>query len=165
MKLKPVSFLLSLLVTQYIFCTQFDPTKEYQPLLDEYLTFWNSGNFDGIEEVLHTAFELRMTPKYEPEKGIELFKENVIQLRKAYPDFMVHVDEIIWNDNAVAVRWTITATNSGEGLHPPTGKSINVPGMSIFHFIEGKIKDEWIASNNGYWRQQLGFRIVSPFEK
>lgn len=164
MKLKPVTFLLSLLFTQFIFCTQFDPAKEYQPLLDKYLIFWNSGDFDGIEEILHPDFELRMTPKYEPEKGIELFKKNITLWRTAYPDFVVQVDEILWSENAVAVRWTITATNSGEGLHAPTGKSINVPGMSIFHFHEGKIKDEWIASNNGYWMQQLGFRIVSPFE-
>jgi hypothetical protein len=33
-----------------------------------------------------------------------------------------------------------------------------------FHFVDDKIKDEWIASNNGYWLHQLGFKLVPPFE-
>ena len=37
--------------------------------------------------------------------------------------------------------------------------------MSILHFKDGKIKDEWIASNNGYWLTQLGFELKSPFEE
>ncbi len=37
--------------------------------------------------------------------------------------------------------------------------------MKIFHFADGKIKDEGIASNNGYWMHKLGFNIVSPFEE
>jgi hypothetical protein len=40
-----------------------------------------------------------------------------------------------------------------------------VPGMGTSHFIDGKIMDEWIASNNGYWIQQLGLKIISPFDK
>jgi hypothetical protein len=38
--------------------------------------------------------------------------------------------------------------------------------VSIVHFTDGKIKDEWIASNNYYCLQQLGFTLVAPsFEK
>ncbi|NOX87146.1 MAG: ester cyclase, partial [Chlorobi bacterium] len=65
-------------------------------------------------------------------------------------------------NNAAAARWTITATNTGSGSHPPTGKRIEVPGISIIHFADGKIKDEWIASNNFYWLKQLGFTLVPP---
>ncbi|MEE9450427.1 MAG: ester cyclase [Ignavibacteriaceae bacterium] len=159
-------FVLSLLslLAFIIGCTQYDPGKDLQPLVDKYVGYWNTGEFDGIENVLHPEFELRMTPKYEPEKGIELFKENVTNWRKAYPDFTIVIDEMFFSEEMAAAIWTITATNSGEGWHPPTGKTIKVTGMSIVHFSEGKIIDEWIASNNGYWMHQLGFKIVSPFE-
>ncbi len=159
-------FVLSLLslLAFIIGCTQYDPGKDLQPLVDKYVGYWNTGEFDGIENVLHPEFELRMTPKYEPEKGIELFKENVTNWRKAYPDFTIVIDEMFFSKEMAAAIWTITATNSGEGWHPPTGKTIKVTGMSIVHFSEGKIIDEWIASNNGYWMHQLGFKIVSPFE-
>lgn len=151
-------------ITLLLNCTPVDPVKNYQPLLDQYLRYWNSGQFKNIEAVLHPEFELRMTPVYEPEKGIDRFKEGVLFWRKAYPDFKVLVDEFIWSENAVTIRWTITASNTGEGMHPPTGKSVKVPGMSIIHFRDGKISDEWIASNNGYWMKQLGFTLIPPAE-
>ena len=103
-----------------------------------------------------------MTPKFEAEKGIELFKESVTRLRKAYPDFNIEMNEIVYDIDKAAARWTITATNTGEGSFPPTGKHVEVIGISIVHFENGKIKDEWIASNNIYWLQQLGFSIVPP---
>jgi predicted ester cyclase len=62
----------------------------------------------------------------------------------------------------IAALWTITATNTDPGSHPLTGKHVEVMGMSIIHFENGKIKDEWIASNDGYWLQQLGFKLAPP---
>lgn len=156
--------LLSIFIS-FLGCQKKPSSQNLKPIIDKYVEFWNTGNFAGIEEILHPEFELRMTPKFEPETGIESFKESVIKWRKAYPDFHIVVDEIIYGINKVAARWTITATNTGEGWHPPTGKQVKVPGISIIHFEEGKIKDEWIAGNNGYWLQQLGFKMVSPFDE
>ena len=69
----------------------------------------------------------------------------------------------IHSRNKAAAKWTIEATNTGQGWHPPTGKHVEVIGISILHFADGKIKDEWIASNNLYWLQQLGYKLESPF--
>ena len=153
--------LLELLVSQFN-CTTEKSSAEYQPLIDAYLSFWNTGNFDGIDQVLPPDFELRMTPKFEPEKGIETFKKEVIKLRTAYPDFHITVNESFYYTDKFALRWTITGTNTGPGTNSPTGKAIRVPGMSIIHFQNGKIKDEWIASNNLYWLEQLGYKLESP---
>ncbi len=142
-----------------------DPATQFAPLLDRYVAYWNTGMFEGIEDVLHSDFELRMTPRFEPEQGIEAFQNSVTLWRRAYPDFHIVIDEVFYSQHAAAARWTITATNSGDGWHPATGKAISVPGMSIVHFADGKIKDEWIASNNEFWLQQLGFTMQSPFEK
>jgi steroid delta-isomerase-like uncharacterized protein len=156
------AILFILLVFQFN-CTTEKSSAEFQPLIDAYLSFWNTGNFDGIDQVLPPDFELRMTPKFEPEKGIETFKQEVIKLRRAYPDFHITVNESFFDTDKFAVRWTITGTNTGPGTLPPTRKAIKVPGMSIIHFQNGKIKDEWIASNNLYWLQQLGYKLESPF--
>lgn len=58
----------------------------------------------------------------------------------------------------------ITATNTGQGMNPSTGKQVKVMGMSIMHFSGNKLKDEWIASNNLYWLTQLGYKLQPPFE-
>ncbi len=156
-------FTLVLSLSIIIGCEKPDPAITLEPLLDKYLEIWNTGNTDNIDEVIHPDFELRMTPKFEAEKGIEVFKETLQKWRKAYPDFRVEVTERIYAKDAAAVRWIITATNSGEGWYPPTGKRVEVPGMSIFHFQDGKVKDEWIAGNNGNWLTQLGFKLVPPW--
>ncbi len=163
MKSTFLSLSIFFLLSYFVGCTQYDPGKDLQPLVDKYVGYWNTGEFDGIDNVLHPKFELRMTPMYDPEKGIDQFKKNVTNWRKAYPDFNIVVQEIFFSKDKAAAIWTITATNTGEGWHPPTGKSVKITGMSIIHFSDGKIKDEWIASNNGYWMNQLGFKIVPPF--
>ena len=116
----------------------------------------------GIEETLHPDFEMRMTPEFESEKGIDTFKENIIKWRTAYPDFHIDSKEWVFNSDKVAGLCTISGTNTGPGTHPPTGKQIEVTGMSIVHFKEGKIRDEWIASNNLLWLTQLGFELIPP---
>ena len=135
---------------------------EFRWKIDKYVEFWNTGNFNDIHDILCEDFELRMTPQFESIPGIDSFMEEVTSWRKAYPDFNITIDETIYSNNALTLRWTITATNTGTGSHPPTGKRIKVPGMSIFHFANGKIKDEWIASNNYYWLKQLGFTLSPP---
>ena len=69
---------------------------------------------------------------------------------------------MIYSDNSAVARWTITATNTGTGLHPPTGKHVEVMGMSIVHFVDNKLKDEWIANNNIDWLMQLGYKLTPP---
>ena len=98
-------------------------------LIEKYVEYWNTGNFEEIDKILHHEFELRMTPKFEPEKGIDIFKEDVLKWRQAYPDFHIEIYEIINENNKAAVRWTIKATNTGPGWHPPTGKHVEVIGM------------------------------------
>lgn len=153
---------LMLSVIFLIGCTQTDHSKKLSPILEKYIEYWNTGEFQNIEEILHPDFELRMTPEFKPERGIENFKNSVLKWRTAYPDFFLTVNEYLFDKNKIAALWTISATNTGAGVHPPTGKHVEVMGMSIIHFENGKIKDEWIASNNQYWLQQLGFRMVAP---
>jgi steroid delta-isomerase-like uncharacterized protein len=143
-------------------CTAPDPAVQMRPVIERYVEIWNTGNMEGIEDILHPEFELRMTPQFEPEIGLETFKESIRKWRTIYPDFHIVLDEVIVAQNAGAARWTITATHSGPGWIPPTGKTVTVPGMSIFHFEEGKLKDEWIGGNNGFWLKQLGFELVPP---
>ena len=156
-----VLFFLSLTILN---CKNPNPSTTFNPIIEKYVELWNTGNFDEIEMILHPDFELRMTPKYKAESGIQTFKENVLKWREAYPDFHIEIHEIIFDKDIAAARWTITATNTGQGLHAPTGKHVEVMGMSIVHFVANKIKDEWIASNNLDWLQQLGYKIVQPSE-
>jgi predicted ester cyclase len=144
-----------------ISCTE-DPAVEQRALADRYLAIWNGSALDDADKILHHDFELRMSPDFEAEKGIDAFKQTIQYWRTGYPDFHIKIDEAVHADGALFVRWTITATNTGEGKYPPTGKKVNVIGLSIVHFAEGKIRDEWIAANNLAWMGQLGFTLQPP---
>ena len=152
-------------LTMFLFlasCGQPDPSERFKPLVDGYVRAWNTGDFKGLEDIVSDEFELRMSPLFEPVRTLDSLKISITYWRTAYPDFQIDLDEAMYAPNAVTVRWTIRATNSGPGRHPPTGKSVNVPGMSILHVSSDKITDEWIASNNLYWAQQLGFTLAPP---
>ena len=64
--------------------------------------------------------------------------------RKALPDMRVKVNEVVAERDLVAVFWTASGTNTGEGMgFPATGKRITVNGMTFFRFKAGKISEEW----------------------
>ena len=157
----PLVTILSI-VTIFISCNCQNTSQLHERLINQYVKYWNTGEFNGIEEILSKDFELRSSPKFESEVGIETFKETILSLRKAYPDFHLAIDEAIYSANAAAGRWTITATNTRSSNNPATSKKIKVSGMSILHFSDGKIKDEWIANNDYYWLQQLGYTFTPP---
>jgi predicted ester cyclase len=72
------------------------------------------------------------------------------------------IDETVYEKDKIALIWSISATNTGQGKMPPTGKVIKGQGISVIHLKDGKIKDEWLASNDLLWLKQLGFTIVPP---
>jgi predicted ester cyclase len=123
---------------------------------------WNTGNLEQLDRICDPNFELRMTPKFEAKVGLDSLKSEITMWRTAYPDFHITIDEVFFSANAAAGRWTITATNTGPGMYPPTGKQVNTPGMSIFHYADGKLMDVWIGGNNLLWMKQLGFSLAPP---
>lgn len=158
-----VGFLI-LLFFLTITCQTVNPEERYGFMLDQYLKAWNTGDVDILDDVVAEQFELRMTPHYTAKTGLDSLKHEIRSLRTAYPDFRITINEMVYSEKAVTARWTIRATNTGPGSHPPTGKEIEVTGMSLLHLANGKIQDEWIASNNIVWLNQLGFTLHAPAE-
>jgi steroid delta-isomerase-like uncharacterized protein len=137
---------------------------DVQKTMDKYLGYWNTGRFDGIEDVLTDDFEILESPDYEPQKGINAFKMLILNTRRTYPDFKVEANETVYQKGKIALIWTVTGTNSGPGEVAPTGRTINGKGISVFHLKDGKIKDEWLSNNNLLFMMQLGFTLVPPPE-
>jgi steroid delta-isomerase-like uncharacterized protein len=81
--------------------------------------------------------------------------------RKAAPDLHIKINEIMAERDLVLVYWTVSGTNTHEGMgFPATGKSFTEDGMTLFRFKAGKISEEW-----GVWdmlsiMQQLG--LIPP---
>ena len=64
--------------------------------------------------------------------------------RRALPDMRVKVNQAVAERDLVAIFWTASGTNTGEGMgFPATGRQITVNGMTLFRFEAGKISEEW----------------------
>lgn len=164
--MKHVLFLISTIVI-IIFaitsCGKKDYSTEINPILDKYLEAWNEGNLVILDEITPLDFELRINPDFEAKNSRDLLKEEITNTRKAYPDFLVTIeDKMFISDTAVVLRWTVTGTNTGEGSFPPTGMKTSSNGFSVIFFAEGKLTGEWIGYSDLTWVKQLGFNIIPP---
>lgn len=135
---------------------------DIQKTMNKYIGYWNTGKFDGIEDVMTNDFEILASPDYEPQRGINAFKMLILNTRRTYPDFKVEINETVYQKDKIAMIWTVTGTNTGPGEVPPTGRTINGKGISVYHLKAGKIKDEWLSNNNLLFMLQLGFTLVPP---
>jgi len=104
-----------------------------------------------------------MTPDFKPKIGSEPLEEEIINMRKAFPDFNRDVTEKLFvGDTAVVIKWTLTGTNTGKSSMLPTGNKVNISGFSVIFFADSLITGEWIAFSDLMWVTQLGFTLTPP---
>jgi steroid delta-isomerase-like uncharacterized protein len=160
-----LNFSILLLVVQL--STSCQKQKDYKTtintILDRYIKVWNTGNLEQLDAVTSPEFELRMTPDFKQKIGREPLEEEIINMRKAFPDFNLDVTEKLFvGDSAVVIKWTLTGTNTGESSMPATGNKVNISGFSVIFFADTLITGEWIAFSDLMWVTQLGFTLAPP---
>ena len=118
----------------------------------------NQGNLDLMDE-LCTPDCITHDPAEEGDiVGIEAHKERLQKYLTAMPDMQFTIDDQLASRDRVATRWTVRATNTGSLLGmPPTGKKLEVSGMTIDRFdAVGRIAEAWDEWDNLGFMQQLG---------
>ncbi len=141
-----------------------DPAAELQPIFDQFVEAWNTGNLDLLDPILAADFK-RITPSTAPTSvnSPEEMKQIVTMLRTGYPDLNVRIDEVIYTPGKSAARWTFTGTNTGDlEDQPATGKAVEFSGISISHYENGKVTREWLQYDNLDFWQQLGATLTPP---
>ncbi len=89
--------------------------------------------------------------------GREGFKAFFTALTTAFPDAHVEPAHVVADDEHVAIAYTLTGTHRGDfnGV-APTGKMIEVRGVQIGRFENGKIVERWGSSDELGILKQLG---------
>jgi steroid delta-isomerase-like uncharacterized protein len=116
----------------------------------------NQRNPDLIEEFYPPEFVW-----HEPDqdiRGYEQAKQFVSSFFEAFPDITISVDDVIAEGDQAVTRYTIGGTHRGETeeFGPPTEKQMELEGITIHRFEEGKIVEEWERYDNLSVLQQLG---------
>ncbi len=87
----------------------------------------------------------------------EQYIQYVAGMFSAFPDTKFTIEDMVAEDDKVAARVTWRGTHQGElrGI-PPTGKNINVPGVSIYRIADGKFAEVFSFTDTLGMMQQLG---------
>jgi steroid delta-isomerase-like uncharacterized protein len=91
------------------------------------------------------------------ERGPEDVKRFMGEFQEAFPDFHTEIEDQIAEDDKVVTRWTMRGTHRGEfrGI-APTGNALEITGIGIFRFSEGKVVESWDNFDQLGMMRQLG---------
>jgi steroid delta-isomerase-like uncharacterized protein len=117
-------------------------------------------NPDVLDEVY--ASDLVWHEPDQDVRGAEEAKRFVEMYKTAFPDLHATVEDAIAEGDEVVTRWTIRGTHQGEveEFGPPTGRRVEIEGITIHRIEDGKIAEEWERYDNLGVMQQLGLAPV-----
>jgi steroid delta-isomerase-like uncharacterized protein len=106
---------------------------------------WNSGREDTIDELLAPNAPIQgLGAASETVVGTAGFREFYKQLRGAFRDINIVVNEAIGEGDLVAFRWIARATHTGGELGiPATNKKVTFTGMTFARIRGGKVIEAW----------------------
>ncbi len=118
---------------------------------------FNGGDLDLADELYAPDYVLHDPSLPEDLHGPEGLKRYVAMTRAAFPDARVTVEDQVAEGDKVVDRWTARGTHTGEFMGiPPTGRRIEVSGVTISRFAGGKIAEDWYQGDDLGMMRQLG---------
>lgn len=116
----------------------------------------NSGKLYQFTDLM-TADVKDHDPAPDQASGPEGFIAFFTKFREAFPDLEVAVEQMVADDENVAIAYTVTGTHKGN-FHgvAATGKKIKARGMQIARFEDGRIAERWGSSDELGIFHQLG---------
>jgi steroid delta-isomerase-like uncharacterized protein len=135
-----------------------DLIERNKKLMKKFETMINTAD-DKLGEELIAADAPFYTPASpEPLYGGKGYLSIVHWMRTGFSDVQWKAEEMIAEDNRVAVRWTLTGTHDGEFMGvAPTGKKVKVVLMNFYYFDEdGKVVNDIAAEGMVGFLRPLG---------
>lgn len=131
--------------------------EESKAIVRRFWGVWEEGNIDLVDELLAPDYVNHSPGIPDQPTGPEGVKAVVSMFRSGMPDLRVIVEDMIAEDDKVAVRYTLEGTHEGElfGL-PPTGRRLSIKSITVERVSEGKIREHWRITDSLDMMQQLG---------
>lgn len=129
--------------------------EENKSLVRRFYESAATGTLD--DELIAEDFMYHGPPMLGEVRGREGFKQILGVFRGAFPNFQTTVEDVIAEEDRVAVRHTHHVTQTGEfaGI-PATGKQATVGGIEILRVRDGQIAEFWHMDDFLSLMQQLG---------
>jgi predicted ester cyclase len=116
----------------------------------------SEGRLEVLEEVVHPDY-VDHAPDPGQVPGFEGFRQSLVALRRAFPDFHSFHEQMVAEGDMVAYREISRATHRGEfhGI-AATGRRVEVEEMHIVRIADGKIAEHWALYDTLGMLRQLG---------
>jgi steroid delta-isomerase-like uncharacterized protein len=119
---------------------------------------WNHGREETVDElfapdgICHGLGE-GIADVHGP-AGFKVFLGN---MRSAFPDVHIGIEDTIVHESKAVVRVVLEGTHLGEGLGlPPTGRRVSITGVVIVRVAGGQIAEGWNSWDQLGLLRQLG---------
>lgn len=117
----------------------------------------NSKGTEGIENLMSEDFVDHQQDPSITTTGIQGAKDMFTLLHTAYPDFKQEVLAMSTTGDRTFIHLRMTGTNTGAwGAMPATGKTMDVLGVDILRFEDGKAVEHWGYMEEMKMMTQLG---------
>jgi len=119
--------------------------------------FNHRGNLDVAEEIYAPDF-VGHEPTSGDIQGVDGAKQFAATYRQAFPDLQPTIEDHVAEGDKVVTRFSVRGTHQGETdeFGPPTGKTMEITGITIERFSKGKIVEAWTYFDVLGMKRQLG---------
>ena len=112
--------------------------------MNKFVQFINTADANLGEELISPDAIFHVPGRPEPLKGLEGYMTIIGMMRSGFSNIQWTINDLVLGENKVAALFTMTGTHDGVFFGvPPTGKSINVKAINIYHLSDGKIVTEY----------------------
>jgi predicted ester cyclase len=89
--------------------------------------------------------------------GPEGVRQSILAYLRAFPDVHFTMNEVIVENDMIAVRWTASGRHQGNLMGiPPTHNRVILSGIAMYQMARGKIVRGWLHFDRLHLMQQLG---------
>lgn len=106
---------------------------------------WNEGRIQTVYELLSPESVATGQRGADAEiRGPQEFEKFVREIRGAFPDIKVTVEDVFGTDDKVVLRWSAVMTHTGDALGvPASNRTVRSRGITIARIEHGKIVEGW----------------------
>ena len=128
---------------------QNDATEKNKAAMTKVMEVFNSGNMEGMENyVAENMIEHQPDPMIKT-TGLQGLKDAITMYRAAFPDMKFTSLGMVAEGDLVINHINMKGNNTGPmGDMPATNKSMDVNGVDVVRFENGKAVEHW-----GYWEE------------
>ncbi|MDN5748931.1 MAG: ester cyclase [Pseudonocardia sp.] len=123
----------------------------------------NAGEVDAFVDTLFAVDALDHDPAPGQGPGREGFRAFFHTLTEAFPDAQLAPEVTVADDEHISFAYTLNGHHTGtfQGVEP-TGNRVEVRGVQIGRFVDGRIVERWGSTDELGILQQIGAAPVNP---